>query len=500
MSNQFIIETNTIRLRAFSKIDYHGLYGLTRQSEITDMLPDWNMTEEQLEGFLEFVIASYESFDSKDVRILLAVEHKQDKKLIGWCGVFPNNLLDPAAREIAYAISKDYRNQGYTTSAVRAMISFIFSNTWLDQIVAIVKPHNHASRRVLEKAGLSHIHLTKLSDQEEYDYFEVKRNGVYDTETGPIIRRANVDDAEALAEMMKRTFDQEIKKWHTGEESPDNNLCPPAYDSVEMHKYLIRESCYYVIVLEGKRVGGVSVNYLGKRHARLDKIFIDPNFQGQGIGSKVISLLEKEFPFVEVWKLETSSKQISNHYFYEKMGFIRSYESEWEYGYEKINSIASRTKTEEIRTIEMAQSRIENQNLSNVEFTNCSMNETDFYKVNLKNGCYSDSNLQGSQVTDCNLSYSKFTNLNLTNVLLADLRLSNSEIELVSLDGVYFHDTNLGSEKKPILFERCDLSGSEIRSSDLSNVNINQCKMSGMKINNIPVEELLKSYYRSSEA
>lgn len=73
------------------------------------------MTEEQLGEFMSFVIGSYEQFSAEDVRILLAVEHKTDKRLIGWCGVFPNDMLEPHVREVAYAISKDYRNLGLAT-------------------------------------------------------------------------------------------------------------------------------------------------------------------------------------------------------------------------------------------------------------------------------------------------------------------------------------------------------------------------------------------------
>jgi RimJ/RimL family protein N-acetyltransferase len=66
-----------------------------------------------------------DAFDPKDVRILLAIEHKEDEALIGWCGVFPNDLLDPTEREIAYALSKHYRNRGYATEAVVGISSFV---------------------------------------------------------------------------------------------------------------------------------------------------------------------------------------------------------------------------------------------------------------------------------------------------------------------------------------------------------------------------------------
>lgn len=73
MTLSFTIELDSIRLRPFAAEDDEALYALTRQTEITDMLPDWRMTEAQLADFLQFVIGSYAKFDPQDVRILLAV-------------------------------------------------------------------------------------------------------------------------------------------------------------------------------------------------------------------------------------------------------------------------------------------------------------------------------------------------------------------------------------------------------------------------------------------
>ncbi|UUZ81046.1 GNAT family N-acetyltransferase [Paenibacillus sp. P26] len=165
------LETEHLLLREFNRGDFHDLWMLTRQTEITDILPDWNMSEERLRGFLEFVISSYDRFHPGDVRILLAVEHKQDGRLIGWCGVFPNDKLPPEERELAYAISKDYRNRGYTTEAAKGMVSYLFNHSSLEQIVAIVRPFNGASRRILEKCGFVHQRLARLSDGEDYHYY-----------------------------------------------------------------------------------------------------------------------------------------------------------------------------------------------------------------------------------------------------------------------------------------------------------------------------------------
>ncbi|WP_161601568.1 GNAT family N-acetyltransferase [Paenibacillus luteus] len=489
MSHSLTIETEAITLRPFAIQDFDELYQLTRQPEITDILPDWDMTKEQLNDFMSFVIGSYEQFNPADVRILLAVEHNNDKRLIGWCGVFPNDLLDPSVREVAYAISKDYRNQGFSTSAVEAILSFVFQKTELEQITAIVKPFNGASRRVVEKAGFQHLKRVRLSDEVEYDYFQLEKwiwKGVGEMDS-LIVRKATLEDAESLAGLMRITFDNERAKWLSVDATPDNNLCPPGYDSVEMHTFAIRHSDYFSILFEGQIIGGINIHYAGSRHARVDKLFIAPGFQGKGLGSWVLALVEALFPAVSIWKLETSSKQLSNHRFYEKAGYVRTYASDWEFGFEKQVGVPA----------ESEHARFEDRDLTQASFENCAMSGADFYNMNMESGLYSNSNMKSSRFTDCNLSGSKWMNLNLTQALLADLRLSDSEIGFVSLDGAYIHDTNLGQGKQPIRFERCDWSGSDLQDCNLSNVSLQQCNLAGMKINNIPVEELLRVYEQS---
>ncbi len=188
------------------------------------------MTEEQLGEFMSFVIGSYEQFSAEDVRILLAVEHKTDKRLIGWCGVFPNDMLEPHVREVAYAISKDYRNLGLATEAVNAIMGFVFGQTKLDTVTGIVKLHNPTSKRVLEKAGFVHVRQVKLADGEMYFELE-RRKTVRAGEPGigakhdVCLRRAVEEDTETLAAIMKKTFDREIEKWLAGCEQEAKDIC-----------------------------------------------------------------------------------------------------------------------------------------------------------------------------------------------------------------------------------------------------------------------------------
>ncbi|MBY0202637.1 GNAT family N-acetyltransferase [Paenibacillus cucumis (ex Kampfer et al. 2016)] len=476
MNHGFTIVANSVMLRPFTLQDQAALATLTHQPEITDLLPDWKMTEEQLSEFLQFVVGSYEQFDPQDVRIMLAVIHQESQQLIGWCGVFPNDMLDPSDREVAYAISRDHRNKGYITEAVRALTAYLFEHTSLNRIVGIVKTYNPSSRKVLEHTGFQYVNRRLLSDGEVYDYFELHSTDFNGKATGRIkpkplsinLRRAEHEDAIVLTEICTRAFDHAMQVWANGEQDLDSNLCPPGYNAVRLHEYVIREWDYYVVEADGCAIGGVSINVLGKGIARLDRIYIDPVFQGRGVGSQVIRQIEAVFPHILHWRLETSSRQTSNHHFYEKLGYVRMYASDAEYGYEK--KIVTRSGQDD------------------------PIQEHEHVQANLDSMWYSSSTMRNSRITDCNLSGSKLTNLNMTEMLLADLRLTNTKFEFCALDGVQFQDTHLGDDRVPMQWRHCDLGGSRFVDCDLSGVELEACQVSGMKINGIPIEKLMEAY------
>jgi hypothetical protein len=55
--------------------------------------------------------------------------------------------------EIGYAVAAEERGRGYATAAVRTVTELMFRQTPLRKLIAFVHEGNHASRRVLEKAG-----------------------------------------------------------------------------------------------------------------------------------------------------------------------------------------------------------------------------------------------------------------------------------------------------------------------------------------------------------
>ncbi|MGF9767351.1 GNAT family N-acetyltransferase [Bacillus albus] len=298
------------------------------------------------------------------------------------------------------------------------------------------------------------------------------------------IEKATILDAEKLTEIMTKTFDEEAKRWLCGQDDViDYNIQPPGYSSVEMMKYSIEELDCYKVIMDEKIIGGIIVTISGKSYGRVDRIFVDPVYQGKGIGSHVIKLIEEVYPSIRIWDLETSSRQISNHHFYKKLGYEIIFKSDDEYCYAKRITVKS-----------AEENQIKNKDLKNSQYENCNLANTEYYQVNAKSSSFIGSNIMYLNMSNCNVSQSKFRNINFRSSLYADLNLSGSTFNFVTLGGVQFKDTSLGEDKHPILFNRCDLEGSTISNSNLKNMEIENCAISGMKINGIPIENLLELY------
>lgn len=81
--------------------------------------------------------------------------------------------------EIGYGIAEEYRNNGYAAEAAKAAVRYAFEETGQNILVAIVKPENTASRRVIEKLGFANNGVRTVPDENgkicEFDYFQFHR-------------------------------------------------------------------------------------------------------------------------------------------------------------------------------------------------------------------------------------------------------------------------------------------------------------------------------------
>ncbi|MBT2762177.1 GNAT family N-acetyltransferase [Paenibacillus sp. ISL-20] len=145
-----------------------------------------------------------------------------------------------------------------------------------------------------------------------------------------ILERAIKSDAPKLAEIQKASFDDESKHFN------NNEICGPlGYDSVSWQEEMMQNCEYYKVLYNGEIIGGVMIFIESNQVHNLGRIFIDPNYQNQGLGKKVMKEIEGSFPDSAKWWLDTPRWSVKNHHFYTKCGFTKVREEDDLYIFEK---------------------------------------------------------------------------------------------------------------------------------------------------------------------
>jgi RimJ/RimL family protein N-acetyltransferase len=103
---------------------------------------------------------------------MCAVDLTSSGETIGAAGL--QHLEGGPEVEVGYRFLKKHWGQGYATESALASIDFGFDELGLDGIVAVALESNLASRRVLEKSGLTEIGLAHVYGLEHMKY-EIRR-------------------------------------------------------------------------------------------------------------------------------------------------------------------------------------------------------------------------------------------------------------------------------------------------------------------------------------
>ena len=129
-------------------------------------------------------------------------------------------------------------------------------------------------------------------------------------------RSAAAEDARQLAAVSKRAFHTDTEY---GRSEPGG---PPGYDSPEWQLEMMEQSTEYVCILDRDRlIGGMVLFAMGTEY-RLGRIFVDPEYQGKGIGRAALEYLFGHFPWASRWTLTTPDWNRRTRAFYTALGFV----------------------------------------------------------------------------------------------------------------------------------------------------------------------------------
>lgn len=146
--------TPRLRLRRFTLDDLEAHARLYVQSAVTRFLGGGPFEGEQARQRSRAAVEMFVEHWARHGFGVWAVLDRAGGCLIGQCGL--KYLPESPDVELLYAIDPAYWGRGLVTEAAAAALADGFERTDLPRIVAVTRPEHAASRRVMEKLGMSY--------------------------------------------------------------------------------------------------------------------------------------------------------------------------------------------------------------------------------------------------------------------------------------------------------------------------------------------------------
>lgn len=150
------LETERLVLRKFTETDGDNLYALDGDPEVMRFLDDGRpKSREFVEAeTLPRILRSGEGSDG--IGYWSAVE-RATGEFLGWFALHPSEGGNASEVEIGYRLKRSVWGKGYATEGSRALIRRAFADPDVRRVFAETMAVNAASRRVMEKAGLTYV-------------------------------------------------------------------------------------------------------------------------------------------------------------------------------------------------------------------------------------------------------------------------------------------------------------------------------------------------------
>jgi len=143
------ITTNRLVLRQFRKDDLDIYSRIMGDREVGKWFPKGDgYTHEESEKSLKAILKHW----SEHSFGIWAIIEKANGVLIGRCGL---NLIDMTSEvEVDFVVTPNSWGKGFATEAAGTALAYGFQKLKLENTIALAKPENTASRRVIEKIGM----------------------------------------------------------------------------------------------------------------------------------------------------------------------------------------------------------------------------------------------------------------------------------------------------------------------------------------------------------
>jgi RimJ/RimL family protein N-acetyltransferase len=154
-----ICETPRLAMRQFTEADTDNLFDLNSDPEVMRYLTGGRPTPRAVirDEIIPFHLSLYGRLDRLGT---WAAESTGTGEFLGWFHFRPGPGADITNVDLGYRLRRSAWNKGYATEGSRALINMGFTDLGVRRVFAHTMAVNNASRRVLEKCGLTLVRTT----------------------------------------------------------------------------------------------------------------------------------------------------------------------------------------------------------------------------------------------------------------------------------------------------------------------------------------------------
>lgn len=156
------MQTGRLILRRFNSTDVDHLCALDNDPEVMRWLNGGEpVAREVVER--EILPAFMRASEGDDLLGYWAAFEKGSGEFAGWLSLKRHDDRPPDEVSLGYRFRKEMWGHGYATEGARLLMARAFARGDIQRFVASTYEHNRASRRVMERLGMTHVRSFRLT-------------------------------------------------------------------------------------------------------------------------------------------------------------------------------------------------------------------------------------------------------------------------------------------------------------------------------------------------